>query len=150
MHRGFCRSPGKSAIDGDTLEVHGQRVRLHGIDAPESRQLCRLDGKSWRCGTEAANRLAEKIARRPVSCDKRDIDRYGRVVAVCMVAGEDLGEWLVASGWAVAYIKYSNEYVGVEHSARDQRLGIWASEFDMPWDWRRGQRVHAALRAYLP
>ena len=58
-----------SVIDGDTLEIHGQRIRLHGIDAPESRQLCRLDGKPWQCGKDAANALAEKIARRPVTCE---------------------------------------------------------------------------------
>ncbi len=52
-----------SVIDGDTLEVHGQRVRLHGIDAPESRQLCRLDGKPWQCGKDATIALADKIAR---------------------------------------------------------------------------------------
>ena len=50
-------------IDGDTIEVHGLRIRLHGIDAPESRQLCRLDGKPWQCGKDAANALAGKIAR---------------------------------------------------------------------------------------
>ncbi len=58
-----------SVIDGDTLEIHGQRIRLHGIDAPESRQLCRLDGEPWQCGKDAANALAEKLARRPVTCE---------------------------------------------------------------------------------
>ncbi len=66
-----------SVIDGDTMEVHGQRIRLHGIDAPESRQLCRLDGKPWQCGKDAANILADKIARRPVTCEDLGRDRYG-------------------------------------------------------------------------
>ncbi len=70
-----------SVIDGDTIEVHGQRIRLHGIDAPESRQLCRLNGKPWQCGKDAANALAEKIGRRPIVCEERDRDRYGRIVA---------------------------------------------------------------------
>ena len=59
-----------TVIDGDTIEAHGQRIRLHGIDAPESRQLCRLDGKPWQCGKDAANALADKIARRPVTCEE--------------------------------------------------------------------------------
>ena len=81
-----------SVIDGDTIEVHGQRIRLHGIDAPESRQLCHLDGKSWQCGEVAANALADKIARRPVTCEDLGRDRYKRIVARCTMAGEDLGE----------------------------------------------------------
>ncbi len=79
-----------SVIDGDTIEVHGQRIRLHGIDAPESRQLCRLDGKTWQCGKDAAIALAKKIARRPVICEELDRDRYGRMVARCTVAGDEL------------------------------------------------------------
>ena len=88
-----------TVIDGDTLEIQSQRIRLHGIDAPESRQLCRLDGKPWQCGKDAANALAEKIGRRPVTCEDLGRDRrYKRIVARCTVAGEDLGEWMVAQG----------------------------------------------------
>ncbi len=130
-----------SVIDGDTIEIHSQRIRLHGIDAPESRQLCHLDGKPWQCGKDAANALAEKISRQPVACEEQDRDRYGRIVAKCSVAGEDLGEWLVANGWAVAYYLYSYEYSRAEHRAESARRGIWAGEFVKPWEWRRGKRL---------
>ncbi len=91
-----------SVIDGDTLEIHGQRIRLHGIDAPESRQLCRLDGKPWQCGKDAANALAEKIARRPVTCEDLGRDRHKRIIGRCTVAGEDIDAWMVSQGWALA------------------------------------------------
>ena len=113
-----------SVIDGDTIEVHGQRIRLHGIDAPESHQLCRLDGRPWQCGKDAANAIAKKIARRPVVCEKLDRDRYGRMVARCTVAGEELGAWMVANGWALAYRRYSLDYVDQEADARAARRGI--------------------------
>ncbi len=79
-----------SVIDGDTIEVHDQRICLHGIDAPESWQLCRLDGKPWQCGKDAANALAEKIARRPVTCEDLGRDRYKRMVARC--TGHEFGK----------------------------------------------------------
>ncbi len=91
-----------TVIDGDTIEMHGQRIRFHGIDAPESRQLCRLNGKPWQCGKVAANALADKIARRPVTCEDLGRDRYDRIIARCTVAGEDLEKWMVANGWALA------------------------------------------------
>ncbi len=130
-----------SVIDGDTIEVHGQRIKLHGIDAPESRQLCRLDGKPWQCGKDAANALAEKIARRPVACEDLGRDRYKRIIGRCTVAGEDLEKWMVANGWALAYRRYSLDYVDEEADAQAARRGIWASEFVKPWDWRRGKRL---------
>ncbi len=96
-----------SVIDGDTIEVHGQRIRFHGINAPESRQLCRLDGKPWQCGKDAANALARKIARRPVMCEDLGRDRYKRIIARCAVVGEDLGNgWSRMAGrWPTAAIR---------------------------------------------
>ncbi len=130
-----------SVIDGDTLEIHGQRIRFHGIDAPESRQLCRLDGKPWMCGKDAANALAEKIARWPVTCEDLGRDKYDRIIAKCIVAGEDLEEWMVSQGWALAYRRYSLDYVEQEADAQAARRGIWAGEFVKPWEWRRGKRL---------
>ncbi len=130
-----------SVIDGDTLEIHGQRIRLHGIDAPESRQLCRLDGKPWQCGKDATNALAEKIARRPVTCEDLGRDRYKRIIGRCTVAGEDLGEWMVSEGLALAYRRYSRDYVDEEAEAQAARRGLWAGEFVKPWEWRRGKRL---------
>jgi endonuclease YncB( thermonuclease family) len=132
-----------SVIDGDTIEVHGQRIRLHGIDAPESRQLCRLDGKPWQCGKDAANVLADKIDRRPVMCEDLGRDRYKRIIARCTVAGEDMGAWMVSQGLALAYRRYSVDYVHEEADAQAARRGIWASEFVPPWEWRRGKRLAA-------
>ncbi|MDE0173437.1 MAG: thermonuclease family protein [Defluviicoccus sp.] len=128
-------------VDGDTLDVAGARVRLHGIDAPESAQRCRASGRSWPCGREAARALASRIGDRRVSCEERDRDRYGRVVAVCAVAGLDLNEWMVSEGWAFAYRRYSRHYVAAESRARAARRGIWRGEVVAPWEWRRGRRL---------
>jgi endonuclease YncB( thermonuclease family) len=126
-----------SVIDGDTIEVHGQRIRFHGIDAPESRQECmRSDGTPWRCGQQAALALSDRIGRSAVRCDPRGHDRYGRVVSVCFKDTEDLNRWMVASGWAVAYRKYSLDYVADEEHAHLAKVGIWSGTFEMPWDWR--------------
>ncbi len=130
-----------AVIDGDTIEVHGQRIRLHGIDAPESLQVCRRDGKPWQCGKDAANALADKIARRPVTCEDLGRDRYKRIIGRCAVAGEDMGEWMVSQGLALAYRRYSLDYVDEEATARTARRGIWAGEFVKPWEWPRGKRL---------
>ena len=126
-----------SVIDGDTIEIHGQRIRLFGIDAPESNQLCvRPTGERWRCGQQASFALADRIGRTTVICQPRDLDRYGRVVAVCFEGNEDLNRWMVASGWAVAFRRYSLDYVPDEAAARRIQVNIWSGAFDMPWDWR--------------
>jgi endonuclease YncB( thermonuclease family) len=126
-----------SVIDGDTIDIHGTRIRLYGIDAPESSQLCLKNGRAIRCGQRAAFVLADKIGAQPVACKAKDRDRYGRIVAVCRQGDVDLNGWMVEHGWAVAYKHYSSDYAPQEQQASSQRVGIWDTRFDYPWDWRR-------------
>ena len=133
-------------IDGDTIEVGAARIRLFGVDAPESAQGCLAKSGRWPCGEQATRALAGRIGSRPVACEERDRDRYGRIVAVCRHGGQDVNAWLVRGGWAVAYRRYSTAYVGEEAAAREARRGLWRGEFVPPWDWRRGARLTAASR----
>ena len=129
-------------IDGDTLDVAGVRVRLWGIDAPESRQTCEADGQSYACGERATRHLRTLVAGRPVSCEARTRDRYGRTVALCRTGGSDLGAAMVRDGWALAFVRYSADYVAEERAASAARRGLWAGTFVAPWEWRadRGGR----------
>lgn len=127
-----------SVVDGDTLEIHGQRIRLWGIDAPESRQTCERGGRAYRCGQESAQALDRWIAGRTVSCIPRGRpDRYRRIVAVCRVGGQDMAAWSVRQGHALDYRRYSaGAYARLEAEAQVARRGMWAGEFQRPWEWR--------------
>ena len=130
-----------SVLDGDTIEIHGQRIRLHGIDAPEKGQPCfDASGKSYRCGQIAAMALDAFIGASPVQCRERDVDRYGRTVADCSVRGQDIELWLVRNGHALAYRRYSSAYIGAEQEARNAKRGIWAGQIQPPWEWRKDRR----------
>jgi endonuclease YncB( thermonuclease family) len=126
-----------SVIDGDTIEIHGERIRLDAIDAPESAQLC-LDAQSkrYRCGQKSANALSGMIGRSIITCQPKGRDRYKRTIAVCFEGDTNLNAWMVAQGWAVAFRKYGVDYIPQEDEARLNRRGLWAGAFDMPWDWR--------------
>ena len=140
-----------SVIDGDTIEIHGVRIRLFGIDAPEGRQVCQdSEGRDYRCGQRAALALSNKIGRHTVSCVERDVDRYHRVVAVCSVSGSDVNAWMVRRGWAIAYRYYSEDYVPQEEEAESARAGIWAGSFTRPYEWRHAQAATNAWRAKPP
>ncbi len=130
-----------TVVDGDTLKMRSARIRLEGIDAPEKDQSCTVQGQEYLCGQYATRALANKIANRHVTCKRRGRDQYDRILAVCYVGEENLNEWMVAQGWALAYRKYSIAYVWVEEKAASAKLGIWQGEFVDPWDWRRGKRL---------
>ena len=127
-----------SIIDGDTLEIHGSRIRLWGVDAPESTQLCRgEDSQQYRCGARAANELDAFIASRVVSCLPINLDRYGRTVATCSVGGADLGEWLVKNGLALDWPQYSKgKYDALQRAAEQAGRGMWAGSYVEPWLYR--------------
>ena len=134
-------------IDGDTLALGGERIRLFGIDAPESAQSCRANGQPWRCGELATRALVGRIGGRTVAYEERGRDRYGRAVALCRAGREDLNAWMVEQGWALAYRRFSRAYVDEERAAHAARRGIWRGEFVAPWDWRRGERLAGASTA---
>ncbi len=127
-------------IDGDTLELDGERVRIHGIDAPELKQTCERYGVTWPCGAEARKALAKWIAGRDVECEGEDRDKAGQLLAKCSVDGQDVGDWMVSRGLAIAYYRYSDEYQQAELEARLAKQGMWAGEFIKPWNWRRDRR----------
>lgn len=134
-------------LDGDTLVVAGERVRLWGIDAPETRQACEgRDGVVYLCGQMAAKAMRELARAGPIDCEVRDVDRYGRSVARCSLtvgrhAGADLAATLVAQGWALDYPRYSRRYyAAAEAGAQAGQLGMWSGRFERPWDWRRSRK----------
>lgn len=131
-----------SVIDGDTLEIRGERIRLFGIDAPETGQSCEdAAGNAYRCGQRAALFLADMLGSKLVRCVERDRDRYRRIVGECYSSdGTNVSAAMVVAGHALAFRRYSREFVADEDTARLARRGIWVGRFDAPWEWRRNRR----------
>jgi endonuclease YncB( thermonuclease family) len=130
--RGMAR-----VIDGDTIDVGDTRIRLEGIDAPETGQTCKRRWlASWPCGHEATAALQRLIENRVVGCDPRGFDKYGRTLAICYVDGRDINAHMVRQGHAWAFVKYSQTYVKEEAAARAEGLGIWQSPSEPAWDYR--------------
>ena len=127
-------------IDGDTIEISGERIRLEGIDAPETAQTCTsAAGLTWACGQEAGKVLRALTSGSDVACDSRGRDKYGRTLAICYSGGIDLNGQMVRSGYAWAFVKYSTEYVAAETQARAGKAGVWQGAAQAPWDFRHGE-----------
>ncbi|MGD0421496.1 MAG: thermonuclease family protein [Xanthobacteraceae bacterium] len=128
-------------IDGDTIRIGEVHVRLAGIDAPESDQFCGDDkGEQYRCGLLATAVLEEQIGGQIVTCLPSGTDHYGRALASCEVNHRDLGDYMVRTGWAIAYRRYSDRYEAAEDEARAAHRGIWQGGFVEPERWRHRAR----------
>ena len=125
-------------VDGDTIVLNGEKIRFSGIDTPELKQTCFKDDQEVPCGMTAKRLLAEKIGNAAVECISEGKDTYKRTLAECFVNGESLSKFLVRSGYAFAYRKYSTKFIKDEEFAKANKLGMWAMTFQYPWDFRKG------------
>jgi endonuclease YncB( thermonuclease family) len=124
--------------DGDTIKILNNKIRLHGIDAPEKKQNCTKNAKEYNCGIVATEALINKISKNVVKClIQKNKDRYNRFIGVCFVDQENLNKWMVKNGYAVAYRRYSKDYILDEDSAKKNKLGLWSGVFLNPEKWRK-------------
>jgi endonuclease YncB( thermonuclease family) len=135
-------------VDGDTLDIGNVRVRLEGIDAPETNQTC---GRKWfgsfECGQAATRLLLDLTKDREVICDGRGRDKYGRTLGVCFAGGLELNAEMVRRGMAWAFVKYSRTYVEIEAEARALRIGIFEGSSEPAWVYRQRQWAGAEQAA---
>jgi endonuclease YncB( thermonuclease family) len=145
-------------IDGDTIKIGDEIIRLEGIDAPETEQHCFGPGGSYECGKQATKALTALIndmtpdgfVPAGVGCEITGRDRHNRLLGLCSVAKEPVngrgpGDWvtgelnkkMVEGGWALAFVKYSDRYLPQQKRAEALKFGMWAGTFDEPWDYRR-------------
>ena len=124
--------------DGDTIKISNNKIRLHGIDAPEKNQKCTKNKKKYNCGTVATKALINKISENAVKClTQKKKDRYNRFIGVCFVEQEDLNKWMVRNGYAISYRRYSKDYILDEEYAKINKLGLWSGTFLKPEKWRK-------------
>ena len=123
--------------DGDTIKINGEKIRFSGIDTPEMKQTCIENGIINPCGVTAKKILMDKISNNEVICISEGKDQYKRTLAECFVNDESLSRYLVRSGYAFAYRRYSKKFIADEEYAKFNKIGMWSMKFDYPWDWRR-------------
>ena len=127
-----------TVIAGDILMVNGVRMHLHGIDAPELDQVCRLaKGKNYRCGAVARTALMDLVAGISVTCRLKKNEDALYAYAYCEAGGYDLSSNMVHTGWALADRATTKKYIPIELRAQKAKRGLWRGEFSTPWEWRK-------------
>ena len=124
-------------VDGDTIVLNGEKIRFSGIDTPELKQTCMKGGQKVFCGLFVRMLLIKKIGNETPKCISEGKDAYKRTLAECFINGESLSSFLVRSGYAFAYRKYSKKFIKEEEFAKENKLGMWSMEFEYPWDFRK-------------
>ena len=140
LHLMFCSTSFADSlrvVDGDTIVLNGEKIRFSGIDTPELKQTCLKDDQEVGCGMTAKMLLVKKIGNNTLECISEGKDAYKRTLAECFVNGESLSKFLVRSGYAFAYRKYSTKFIKDEEFAKANKLGMWAMTFQYPWDFRK-------------
>ena len=127
-------------IDGDTIHIGKNKIRLHGIDAPEYRQTCTIDKEIWNCGIESKIALENFILKKEVVCEIIDVDQYRRFVGTCFLENQNINQYMVRNGWAIAYRYYSLKFVKDEEFAKKNKLGIWQGSFIEPYLFRKNNK----------
>ena len=123
-------------IDGDTLILNGEKIRFSGIDTPELKQTCMNGDEKVFCGKTSKMLLIKKIGNETPEYISEGKDAYKRTLAECFVNGESLSSYLVRSGYAFAYRKYSKKFIKDEEFAKKNNAGMWSMKFEFPWDFR--------------
>jgi len=124
--------------DGDTIKISNNKIRMHGIDAPEKNQKCVKNKKKYNCGVVATEKLIQKIGKNKVKClTQKNKDKYNRFIGVCFVKQDNLNKWMVRNGYAVAYRRYSKDYILDEEFAKTNKFGLWSGTFLSPEKWRK-------------
>jgi endonuclease YncB( thermonuclease family) len=136
----FANEKKIQVIDGDTIYIGKLKYRFFGIDAPEIKQICEKDNIKIKCGVIAKNVLENKIGDKIPECIVKDKDRYQRLVAECFVGKESLSKFMVKEGYAVAYTQYSKDFIEDEKYAKENKLGIWSMNFQVPSEYRKSLR----------
>ena len=136
----FANEKKIEVIDGDTIHIGKLKYRFFGIDAPETKQICKKDNIKIQCGVIAKNVLKNKIGDKVPECIVKDKDRYQRLVAECFIDKESLSRFMVREGYAVAYTQYSKDFVEDEKYAKENKLGIWSMSFQIPSEYRKSLR----------
>ena len=124
-------------VDGDTIVLNGEKIRFSGIDTPELKQTCMKGDQKVFCGKLAKMLLVKKIGNKTPECIREGRDVYKRTLAECFINGESLSAFLVRSGYAFAYLKYSDKFIKDEVFAKKNKLGMWSMKFEYPWDFRK-------------
>ena len=124
-------------VDGDTIVLNGEKIRISGIDAPELKQMCMNGDEKVFCGKTAKMILVKKIGNQTPECIREGKDVYKRTLAECFINGVSLSSFLVRSGYAFAYRKYSDKFIKDEEFAKENKLGMWTMKFQYPWDFRK-------------
>jgi endonuclease YncB( thermonuclease family) len=134
------RSQELRVVDGDTIHLDGEKIRFTGIDTPELKQTCINNGVKDPCGVTAKEILIDKIGDNNVECISEGKDQYKRILAECFVNGDSLSSYLVRSGYAFAYRKYSKKFVPDEDYAKLNKIGMWSMKFSYPWEYRKSNK----------